>query len=169
MSDVAVRELLYLLDQSFDANDEHSLMANLKSVRIDDWLWKPAGGHRSIRRLAEHAGTAYYAYGNHLFGDATQTYQGLIATAPSAQTPDAMRETFDWIARGYGEFREGLAALDDGQLGAPTKTHYGEVTEVRFAVGVVIGHAIYHGGEINHIRALHQGNDAWWPEFVQQA
>ena len=169
MTDVAIRELLYLLDQSFNANDEHSLMANLQSVKVDDWLWKPPGGHRSIRRLAEHAGTAYFAYGNHLFGDASQTYLGILSGAPSARTPDAMGGTLEWIERGYRDFREGLSGLDDAQLGEPTKTHYGAVTEVRFAVGVVIGHAIYHGGEINHIRALRQDDDRWWPEFVQQA
>ena len=52
MTRAAVDALLYLLDESFSGNEEHSLMANLRSVRTEDWLWKPHEGHRSIRRIA---------------------------------------------------------------------------------------------------------------------
>ena len=165
MTHTAVETLLYLLDESFSGNDEHSLMANLRSVRTDDWLWKPPGGHRSIRRIAEHAGTAYWVYGDHLFGPGTKMFQASLAEAPSAAAPDAMRESIAWIDEGYRRFREGVAALDDAALERPTKTHYGPVRETRFVISVMIGHAIYHAGEINHLRALRQEDDRWWPEL----
>ena len=166
MTRAAIDALLYLLDESFSGNDEHSLMANLRSVRTEDWLWKPQEGHRSIRRIAEHAGTAYWVYENHLFGYATTNYQGYLSNAPSANAPDAMRDTIAWIEQGFARFRAGVDALDDDALPRPSKTHYGPVAETRFIISVMVGHAIYHAGEINHIRALRQGNDRWWPELA---
>jgi hypothetical protein len=168
MTRAAVDTLLYLLDEAYAGNDEHSLMANLRSVKRDDWLWKPAEGHRSIRRIAEHAGTAYWVYENHLFGDASMNYQSSLALAPSASEAGAMQETVDWIAQGFAKFRAGVGQLDDEALTGPSKTHYGPVEDTRFIISVMIGHAIYHAGEINHVRALRQGDDRWWPELVPQ-
>lgn len=165
MSRTAVEALLYLLDESFEGNDEHSLMANLRTVTAGDWLWRPQEGHRTIRRIAEHAGTAYWVYENHLFGDGTSVFQRALADAPSAQAPDAMPETIGWIKQGYVRFRAGVASLDDQALIKPSRTHYGQVADTRFVISVIIGHAIYHAGEINHVRALHHGDDRWWPEL----
>ena len=33
--------------------------------------------------------------------------------------------------------------------------------ESRWIIAVMIEHDLYHAGEINHIRALRQGNDGW--------
>jgi hypothetical protein len=49
--------------------------------------------------------------------------------------------------------------LDDAGLEESRKSHWGEMYPVRFFAGVMIQHYAYHAGEINHIRALHQGND----------
>lgn len=41
LSRVAVEQLLYLMDEAFEAHGEHSLLRNLESVSRDDWLSVP--------------------------------------------------------------------------------------------------------------------------------
>ena len=51
------------------------------------------------------------------------------------------------------------AALDDAELLRPRMTNWGELKEPRWIIAVMIEHDLYHAGEINHIRTLHQQND----------
>jgi hypothetical protein len=40
-------------------------------------------------------------------------------------------------------------------------TSWDELKETRWIITMIIQHDLYHAGEINHIRALHQHNDLW--------
>ena len=87
MPKFVVEALLYLLDDAFEGNEEHSLLGNLATVHDDDWLWTPAGGSRSIRDLVAHAGTAKYVYDNQAFGDATLFWsRGITPRTASASS-----------------------------------------------------------------------------------
>ena len=41
------------------------------------------------------------------------------------------------------------------------KANWGSEYETRWLMATIIEHDLYHAGEINHIRALAQGDDAW--------
>ncbi len=43
----AVETLLYLLDEGFEGDGEHSLLANLRSVPHSEWWSAPTGGERT--------------------------------------------------------------------------------------------------------------------------
>ncbi len=62
-------------------------------------------------------------------------------------------------------FLGSVETLSDADLGVPRKTNWGELAETRWIVSVLIEHDLYHSGEINHIRALRQGNDRWAHEL----
>jgi hypothetical protein len=66
---VAIEQMLYLLDQAFEGDDEHSLLANLRSLRDDDWRSPAPGGGRTVLHLVQHVGQCKYTYENHAFGD----------------------------------------------------------------------------------------------------
>jgi uncharacterized damage-inducible protein DinB len=161
MSRAAVEMLTYLLDQAFEGNDEHSLLANLVNVTPEDWLARPVEGARNIRELVDHAGVAKYLYGDHLFGAATLTYMDALKTSPSAHDSGDIDGVKRWLRRGHERFKEGLAALTDDDLLKPRKAHWGAPGETRWLISVVIQHDVYHAGEINHLRAQRQGTDRW--------
>jgi hypothetical protein len=55
-----------------------------------------------------------------------------------------------------------VAALeDDSELDRPRYTHWGQLIPTRRIVSIMIEHDVYHGGEINHIRAVLTGKDKW--------
>jgi len=160
------------MDEAFDASGGwHSLMGNLASVTQDDWLWTPPGGARTIRLLTAHVAACKYVYDNHAFGDATIAFndpagdlgfgmENLQAESVLDNEPP-MHAIIGWLTEGHRALRDHVAALDDDELLRPRRSNRGEMRETRWIITVMIEHDLYHAGEINHIRALRQGNNGW--------
>jgi hypothetical protein len=164
MSRALVDQLLSMLAQSVEppanagpTDGWHSLLSNLSSVRNEDWDWLPPGGKRSISHLALHCGFAMRLYASYGFGDATLKRQD--AVFPATQTP-TKDNVVAWIREGYLALHHGLAASTNEALDDARKTHWGETKPRRWFAVTMIEHNLYHAGEINHIRALAQQNDA---------
>ena len=173
----AVDHLVYLLDEAFEGRETawHSVLGNLASVTQDDWLWAPPRGARTIRMLTAHVGGALWLYYDRVFGDCTvfgdpimswdapipELGVGTMDLDSPARLPNepAMRDVIDWATGRFRAFRDAVADLDDEGLKVMRSNHHGRPYPVRWFVGVMIQHLAYHAGEINHIRALHQGND----------
>lgn len=181
MPRAAIEQLLYLMDQAFDApGGWHSLMGNLASVTQDDWLWTPPGGARTIRLLTAHIAACKYVYDDYAFGDAAMSWnhpagdlglgmEDLQSEQPLDHEPP-MGDVISWLRAGQRRLREHVAGLDDAGLLELRKTNRGEMKETRWIISVMIQHDLYHAGEVNHIRALRQGNDAWvWDTALDSA
>lgn len=178
MTRAAVDQFLYLLDESFEGRDKpwHSMLGNLASVAEEDWLWVPPGGARTIRQITAHVGGAAYlyydrAFGNcAVFGDPIESWNvpagnlglgtsDLDSTGPIENEPP-MPAVIAWATECARAFRDAVARRDDAGLTEERMNHRGEFCTVRWFIGVMIQHYCYHAGEINHIRALGQRNDA---------
>ena len=164
MTPPGVEQLLYLLDQAFEGSKEHALLANLRSVTDDDWLWLPPGGDRSAFDIVQHTGECKYTYENHAFGDRSMRWDK-PGTVPTVELDTPRADVMAWLVEGQRRLRESVAALeDDAELTKPLLASWGEEYETRWLIAVMIEHDLYHAGEINHLRALRQGNDRWaWP------
>lgn len=171
MSRAAVEQLLYLLDEAFQGIEQpwHSVLGNLRSVTDQDWLWVPPNGARSIRALTAHIGGAIHLYDDHAFGQGTSGWNdpagGLGFGMEDLQSYEVldneppMADVIAWATETHSRFREHVAGLDDEGLRLQRRNHRGDMREIRWFVSVMIQHDLYHAGEINHIRALSQGND----------
>jgi hypothetical protein len=153
----AVTQTLYLLDGAFEGTEWHSLLGNLRSVTPDDWEWVPPGGRRSIRDIVHHVGGCKFMYHNQAFGDGRMTW-----TDPRIEDPTpcaTIESAVAWLREGQALVRAGLAALDDADLLGLRRSPQGKLRETRWIIAIMIQHDLYHAGEINHIRCLHQGDD----------
>lgn len=160
MSRAGVDQLLYLMDTAFEGEREHSLLSNLRSVTEDDWTSAPAEAHRSIFDIVRHVGECKYVYENHAFGDCSMRWDR-PGTVPTVESDVAKAGAIDRLREGQRLLRERVAALDDEELLTPRRTNWGERYETRRIIAIMIQHDLYHAGEINHLRALRQGNDRW--------
>ena len=165
MSRDTIEHLLFLMDNAFEGVGEartdgyHSLLTNLGSVADDDWQWVPPDGKRSIAAIVGHVGWAKYMYDNHSFGDAAMTFES-VPQIGSGDPPPTPVEMLDWLKEGHRRLRASVAELTDDRLLEPSRTNWGEMKDIRWIIATMIEHDLYHAGEINHIRALHQKNDA---------
>ena len=155
----ALEQYLYLLDAAFAGPDFHSVLTNLTNVTPEDWTWTPPGGARTIREIVRHLGRTKFVGYDQAFGAATLTWDTVGGDEETRDIPSAIA----WLRMGHERLRSGVAALaDDAELLRPRRTNWGELRETRWVLVVtMIQHDLYHAGEINHLRALHQGNDQW--------
>lgn len=157
----AIDQYLYLLDQAFEGHGEHALLANVRSLTDDTLRWLPPGGGRSAAAILLHVGEARFVYESHAFGDGSRRWDrpGTIPTIPA----DSGAAKFEaWLRDSHDTFRSSVEALgDDRDLLTPRRAPWGEAYETRWLINVMAQHDLYHAGEINHIRALHKGDDRW--------
>ncbi len=157
MSTEAVSQVLYLFDSAFEGTEWHSLLGNLRSVTPDDWLWVPPLGRRSIHEIVHHVGGGKRMYHNQAFGDGHLTWTDPLIDdpAPCATIESALA----WLREGQALLRASIAALEDTELLGLRRSPQGKLRETRWIISTMIQHDLYHAGEINHIRCLHQQDD----------
>jgi hypothetical protein len=148
--------MLWMLDEAFRDNPWHSSKSNMRSLREDDWEWLADGAQRSILHIVQHVGYCNLVYENQAFGDRTITWDD-AAHLPATTAPDVMA---DWLRASQQTLRDSVAALqDDDDLLQLRRNPWGTESPTRWIVNNMIQHNLYHLGEINHMRALHQRND----------
>jgi hypothetical protein len=163
MSRSGIEQMLFLLDEAFEGHEEHGLLVNLATVRDEEWLlWQAPGGVRTIAQMVEHVGECKFMYANYAFGDGKMSWHEFDSR--NAALPDKPG-MIGWLREGQAVLRGHVEALaDDSELTVLRRAPWGKEYETRWLIGVMIEHDLYHAGEINHIRALAQGNDAW-PDY----
>jgi hypothetical protein len=154
-----VNLLLSLLDRAFAGEEWYSLLTNLRTTRPVDWDWVPEAGQRSIRQIVQHVGGCKFMYTNHAFGD--QRLQWDDPVVVGAGNRDNLLAAIPWLTAGHEHLRTRIARLSDADLNTPRMTNWGEMKETRWIITTLIEHDIYHAGEINHLRSLHDGDDRW--------
>jgi uncharacterized damage-inducible protein DinB len=153
----AVTTLACLSDNAFDGRMLFSLLANLKNLRDEDWETIPPGGERSIVDIVDHTGSAKWMYYNHAFGSGTTSPEESFI----AEQKRSHAEVIGWLQEGHRCWIAAMSALTDDQLDGERLLPWGETMPLRTIIQIVIAHDTYHAGEINHLRALLQGNDHW--------
>jgi hypothetical protein len=164
MSRTAIEQLVFMMDSAFEGDPErpnqswHAVRVNLKSLKDEDWDWIPPGGRRTIRRLLLGLGSCKYVCENQAFGDATMGWD-VRGSIPGVDYT-SREAIIDWVSEGHRRLRDSVAALDDdARLLELRPSYWGEPRAIRWQINTMIQHDLYHAGEINHIRALHQEND----------
>jgi len=159
----ALDAYLYLMDEAFAGDDWHSLMTNVKAVGPDEWLWVPRGGARPIGEMVSHIAGCKNMYQDHAFGRATLTW-----TDPAADqkihdsSPVGIDALLARLLEAQQRLHASVVALgDDAELMRPRRTNWGELKETRWIIKALIGHDLYHAGEINHLRSLRGADDRW--------
>ncbi len=165
-SRVAINELVTLFEHVLEETADqfgwdhwHSILWNLHNMEPEQWTQLPPGGGRTIRELVIHLGGTFLMYENHAFGDGSREWGDRVVDGVGpGETPE---ETVAWLRKAHAVLRDSVARLTDDQLGEPRKAPWGDVYETRRILELMIQHPLYHTGEINHIRAVLQGNDDW--------
>ena len=165
MGRAGIEQLLYAFDRSLEGDPAtpgrnwHGLMVNVASTDPADWNWAPEGGHRTIAQFLEELGGAIRVYASQGFGDKSQHWN-VPGSVPVPATDARPEEWLDWVREGNRIFRACIEGLtDDEQLYERRLSPQGEMQETRWLIATMTEHNLYHSGEINHIRALRQGDD----------
>jgi uncharacterized damage-inducible protein DinB len=161
-SHTAIDTLAWLIEEAFEGDPDHSLIANLRDIRQEDWNALPPSAGRSIADILEHIAWAKWMYEDYAFGQAS-----LRGDQPPLIPEDGRRarpheELLAWLEEGHQRWLASVRALpDDSELDRDRLANWGEHLPTRVLIRIIIAHDIYHAGEINHLRALLHGTDRW--------
>ena len=161
-SRTGIDTLAWLIQDAFEGDLDHSLLANLRNVTDEEWAALPTGAGRSIADILEHVGWSKWMYEDYAFGPGT-----LRGDEPPLIPPDNARarprdELMEWLTEGHRRWLASVRALsDDSELNQERLANWGDTLETRVLIRILIAHDIYHAGEINHIRVLLQRTDKW--------
>ena len=157
--DTELETLARLVDTAYQADGMHSLLANLRGLRDQDWTVVPPGCGRSIGEIVEHAGWCKWMYEDYAFGAASLrgNQPPLVPSDGARSRPPA--ELLDWMDEGHRRWLASIRALrDDAELDRLRLANWGERHPTRTLIQILIAHDIYHAGEINHLRRAHSGH-----------
>jgi len=159
---LAIDSLCWLIKEAFESDIGDSIMSNLVNMREEDWTALPPGGGRSISDILEHVGWCKWMYEDYAFGTATLPGDKPPLIPANGARSRPREELLEWLKEGHAKWLAAVSQLaDDSELERNRPTNWGEWLETRIIIRSMIGHDYYHAGEINHIRALLQGNDRW--------
>jgi uncharacterized damage-inducible protein DinB len=161
-SRTAIDTLAWLIEEAFDGDPSHSLLANLHDLREDDWTATPGGNGRSIADILEHVGWSKWMYEDYAFGSASLRGDQPPLIPEGGARSRSHEELLTWLTEGHRRWLASVRALtDDSELDRERLTNWGEQLSTRVIIRIMIAHDLYHAGEINHLRALLQSTDRW--------
>jgi uncharacterized damage-inducible protein DinB len=161
-SHTAIDTLAWLIEEAFEGDPSHSLLANLQDLREEDWTATPNGSGRSIADILEHVGWSKWMYENYAFGSASMRGDQPPLIPPGGARSRPHDELLAWLTEGHRRWLASVRALaDDVELEKDRLTNWGEHLPTRVIIRIMIAHDLYHAGELNHLRALLQGTDRW--------
>lgn len=158
----AIETLAWLIEDAFEGDPDHSLTANLRNLKDEDWTALPPGAERSIAEVLEHVAWSKWMCENYAFDSATMRGDQPPLVPADGASSRPTRELLEWLTDGHRRWLASVRALsDDSELDGLRLTNWGEHLPTRIIIRIMIAHDFYHAGEINHIRALLQGTDRW--------
>ena len=161
-SHTAIDTLAWLIEEAFDGDPSHSLLANLRDLREEDWTTLPRGSGRSIADILEHVGWSKWMYEDYAFGNASMRGDQPPLTPAGGARSRPHDELLVWLTDGHRRWLASVRSLpDDSELDQKRLTNWGEWLPTRVIIRIMIAHDLYHAGEINHLRALLQETDRW--------
>src|SRR5688500_20358967 len=87
-SRTAIDTLALLIQDAFEGDPSHSLLANLHDLGDEDWIALPPEGGRSIADIIEHVAWSKWMYEDYAFGSATiRGNQPPLIPAHDARSP----------------------------------------------------------------------------------
>jgi uncharacterized damage-inducible protein DinB len=161
-SRIAVDTFAWLIEEAFDGDPSHSLLANLHDLREEDWTATLSESGRSIAEILEHVGWSKWMYEDYAFGTASLRGDQPPLVPEGGARSRLRAELLTWLTEGHQRWLASVRALaDDNELERERLTNWGERLPTRVILRMMIAHDLYHAGEINHLRALLQSTDRW--------
>lgn len=150
---------LHMLDRAYDL-----MIQNIDGVSIEEALFVPVGGFRSILGTLKHATGWCHVYRSYAFDQKPLLWQdvswphGLRDTI--VQSQEYFSDVIEWFRESHRLWHLDLKQTTDEQLDDLRLLHWGEKAPLFDIVNLVAQHHVYHAGELNQVLSICKG-EAW--------
>ncbi len=150
---------LQVLDSAFGI-----LSDNLKGLTLEEALFVPPGGFRSIIGTLKHTAGWSHIYRSYAFDISPISWCNL-------EWPHGLRDTIiksesyltdliHWLDLSHQLWRQNLLHAQDDELDRRRPVHWGDTMPLCDIVQLIANHHIYHAGEINQLLSICR-HEAW--------
>lgn len=149
----------FLLDSAY-----RTLQDNLRNLNLEEALFVPAGGYRSILGTLKHIAGWSHVYRSFAFDQAPQHWDnldwphGLRDTILKSEA--YLQDVIHWIEESQAQWQTCLGQLEEGQIEELRPVHWGETLPLFEILVLIAMHHEYHAGEINQLLSIYRG-EAW--------
>jgi hypothetical protein len=137
---------------------------NLVGLTLDEALFVPAGGYRSVLGTLKHTGAWSHVYHSFAFDPEPKGWTEIGWPRGLRDTVDAsmayLDEVVAWFGRSHESWTRSLGGLDEEHFDLPRPLHWGQTAPLFDIVTIVASHHVYHAGEINQLLSIYRG-EAW--------
>jgi uncharacterized damage-inducible protein DinB len=140
------------------------LSDNLTGLTLEEALFAPLGGFRSIIGTLKHIAGWSHVYRSYAFDISPISWsnldwpQGLRDTIVKSES--YLAELMQWLNLSHTLWQQDLFHIQDDELDQPKPVHWGETMPLFEIVRRMANHHIYHAGEINQLLSIYRG-EAW--------
>jgi hypothetical protein len=140
------------------------MMRNIEAVTLEEALFVPAGGYRSILGTLKHAAGWSRVYWSYAFQETPRHWKdtnwpfGLRDTVQKSKA--YLDAVIAWFTDSHQRWMESLSPLDDEELDRLHRVHWGEQRPLYDIVVLIAHHHVYHAGELNQVLSICRG-EAW--------
>jgi uncharacterized damage-inducible protein DinB len=140
------------------------LSDNLKGLKLEEALFVPKGGFRSIIGTLKHTAGWSHVYRSYAFDQSPISWSTL-------KWPHGLRDTIiknefylaeliQWLNSSHKLWQQNLSHVKDNELDQLRPVHWGETMPLFEIVRLIANHHIYHAGEINQLLSIYR-SEAW--------
>ena len=150
---------LHLLDHA-----HRTMMDNLKDLSLEEAIFIPEGGYRSLLGTLKHAAGWSHVYRSYAFDHQPRHWaqldwpRGLRDTIIKSES--YLKEVINWAEEAHQQWREELVGLNDAELDELRPLHWGQRAPLYEIVVLIASHHLYHAGELNQVLSICRG-EAW--------
>jgi uncharacterized damage-inducible protein DinB len=137
---------------------------NLRGLTLEEALFVPQGGYRSVLGTLKHAAGWSHVYCSYAFDSRPKHWNqidwphGLRDTI--SKTEHYLRDVILLFDEAHRKWMANLSSLNDDQLDERRPLHWGQQAPLHEIVLLIATHHIYHAGELNQLLSIHRG-EAW--------
>jgi hypothetical protein len=150
---------LHLLHHAYQ-----SMKENVQGITLDEALFVPEGGYRSVLGTLKHAAGWSHVYRSYAFDPQPRHWaeidwpHGLRDTIIKSE--EYLEDVQAWFDDAHRRWMEDLASVGEGGLDEPRPLHWGQPAPLYDIVVRIAGHHLYHAGELNQVLSIRRG-EAW--------
>jgi len=143
----------HLLDHAYQ-----TMAKNVENLSLEEALFVPEGGYRSIIGTLKHAAGWSHVYHSYAFDFNPKHWNdidwphGLRDTI--VKSKDYVEDVIAWFDESHRRWMVSLSSIDDTLLDELHPLHWGEEIPLFDIIVLISGHHIYHAGELNQILSI---------------
>jgi hypothetical protein len=140
------------------------MKGHLGGLSLEEALFVPQGGYRSVLGTIKHAAGWSHVYRSHAFDPRPLHWahvdwpHGLRDTIVKSER--YLQEMIEWFDEAHRRWLGDLGQVSEDQLSELRPLHWGQRAPLYEIVVMVAGHHIYHAGELNQVLSIRRG-EAW--------